>query len=107
MQFTQLGRSGLKVSRLCLGTMNFGPETSESDSFKIMDAALERGINFFDTANVYGRKIHLGFTEEIIGRWLAQGGAAREDRVGNQSLWWYGRRRERWTLKRVPHPQCL
>ena len=78
MQFTQLGRSGLKVSRLCLGTMNFGPETSEPDSFKIMDAALERGINFFDTANVYGRKISLGFTEEIIGRWLEQGGGRRE-----------------------------
>jgi aryl-alcohol dehydrogenase-like predicted oxidoreductase len=78
MQFIQLGRSGLKVSRLCLGTMNFGPETSEPDSFKIMDAALERGINFFDTANVYGRKIHLGFTEEIIGGWLEQGGGRRE-----------------------------
>jgi aryl-alcohol dehydrogenase-like predicted oxidoreductase len=78
MEYTQLGRSGLKVSRLCLGTMNFGPETSEADSFKIMDEALEQGINFFDTANVYGRKIHLGFTEEIIGRWLEQGGGRRE-----------------------------
>ncbi len=78
MQYSQLGRSGLKVSRLCLGTMNFGPETSEADSFAIMDAALEQGINFFDTANVYGRKIHLGFTEEIIGRWLEQGGGRRE-----------------------------
>jgi aryl-alcohol dehydrogenase-like predicted oxidoreductase len=78
MEYTQLGRSGLKVSRLCLGTMNFGPESSEADSFKIMDEALERGINFFDTANVYGRKIHLGFTEEIIGRWLEQGGGRRE-----------------------------
>jgi aryl-alcohol dehydrogenase-like predicted oxidoreductase len=78
MEYTQLGRSGLKVSRLCLGTMNFGPETSEADSFKIMDEALEQGINFFDTANVYGRKIHLGFTEEIIGRWLEQGGGRRD-----------------------------
>jgi aryl-alcohol dehydrogenase-like predicted oxidoreductase len=78
MQYTQLGRSGLKVSRVCLGTMNFGPETSEADSFKIMNEALEQGINFFDTANVYGRKIHLGFTEEIIGRWLEQGGGRRE-----------------------------
>jgi aryl-alcohol dehydrogenase-like predicted oxidoreductase len=58
--------------------MNFGPETSEADSFKIMDEALEQGINFFDTANVYGRKIHLGFTEEIIGRWLEQGDGRRE-----------------------------
>jgi aryl-alcohol dehydrogenase-like predicted oxidoreductase len=78
MEYTQLGRSGLKVSRVCLGTMNFGPETNEADSFKIMDEALEQGINFFDTANVYGRKIHLGFTEEIIGRWLEQGGGRRE-----------------------------
>jgi aryl-alcohol dehydrogenase-like predicted oxidoreductase len=78
MEYTQLGRSGLRVSRVCLGTMNFGPETGEADSFKIMDEALEQGINFFDTANVYGRKIHLGFTEEIIGRWLEQGGGRRE-----------------------------
>lgn len=74
MQYTQLGRTGLKVSRFCLGTMNFGPETSEADSFAIMDKALEHGINFFDTANVYGRKLGPGATESIIGRWLEQGG---------------------------------
>src|SRR5437763_2669280 len=73
MQYTHLGRTGLKVSRLCLGTMNFGPQTSESDSFAVMDRALEHGINFFDTANVYGRKPGEGVTEQIIGRWLAQG----------------------------------
>ena len=56
MTYVSLGRSGLKVSRLCLGTMNFGPETSEPDSHAIMDRALECGINFFDTANVYGWK---------------------------------------------------
>jgi aryl-alcohol dehydrogenase-like predicted oxidoreductase len=78
MQYTQLGRSGLKVSRLCLGTMNFGPETSEADSFAIMDRALELGINFFDTANVYGWKKGEGVTEQIVGRWLAQGGGRRE-----------------------------
>ena len=54
MDYTHLGRSGLSVSRLCLGTMNFGPETSEEDSHAIMDRALELGVNFFDTANVYG-----------------------------------------------------
>lgn len=64
----------LKVSRLCLGTMNFGPETSEADSFIIMDRALEPGINFFDTANVYGCKTGEGITESIIGRWFAQSG---------------------------------
>ncbi|MBF9132570.1 aldo/keto reductase [Plantactinospora sp. S1510] len=78
MEYTNLGRTGLSVSRLCLGTMNFGPETSESDSFAIMDRALEHGINFFDTANVYGRKTGEGITENIIGRWFAQGNDRRE-----------------------------
>jgi len=78
MDYTHLGRSGLSVSRLCLGTMNFGPWTSEADSFKIMDRALEAGINFFDTANVYGGKGFRGRTEEIVGRWLVQGGGRRE-----------------------------
>ncbi|WP_438014272.1 aldo/keto reductase [Sorangium sp. So ce315] len=80
MNYRNLGRTGLKVSPLCLGTMNFGPETSEQDSFAIMDRALEHGINFFDTANVYGRKRGEGVTEQIIGRWLAQGGG-RRDRI--------------------------
>lgn len=78
MQYTNLGRTGLSVSRLCLGTMNFGPLTAEPDSYAIMDKALEFGINFFDSANVYGRKFGEGFTEQIIGRWLAQGGGRRE-----------------------------
>src|SRR5688500_9638541 len=81
MEYTQLGRSGLEVSPLCLGTMNFGPETSEEDSFAIMDRALEHGINFFDTANVYGAKKGEGVTEQIIGRWFAKGGGRREKTV--------------------------
>jgi len=81
MNYTHLGRSGLSVSRLCLGTMNFGPHTSEPDSFAIMDRAHERGINFFDTANVYGWKTGEGVTEQIIGRWFAQGEARRERTV--------------------------
>jgi aryl-alcohol dehydrogenase-like predicted oxidoreductase len=81
MQYTYLGRTGLKVSKLCLGTMNFGPFTSEPDSFAIMDKALELGINFFDTANVYGGQEGKGITEQIIGRWLAQGGGRREQIV--------------------------
>jgi len=80
MRYTHLGRSGLQVSRLCLGTMNFGPETSEAHSFTIMDKALDAGINFFDTANVYGWRKGEGVTERIIGRWLAQGGG-RRDRI--------------------------
>lgn len=81
MEYTQLGRTGLKVSRLCLGTMNFGPHTTEPDSFAIMDKALELDINFFDTANVYGWKRGEGVTEQIIGRWFAQGGGRREKTV--------------------------
>lgn len=81
MEYTNLGRSGLKVSRLCLGTMNFGPLTTQEDSFQIMDEALEIGLNFFDTANVYGRKLGEGVTEGILGRWLAQGGGRREQIV--------------------------
>jgi aryl-alcohol dehydrogenase-like predicted oxidoreductase len=61
--------------------MNFGPHTSEKDSFAIMDRALELGINFFDTANVYGWKVGEGITEQIIGRWLGQGGGRREQIV--------------------------
>lgn len=81
MEFTQLGRTGLKVSRLCLGTMNFGPHTEENESFAIMDKALELGINFFDTANVYGWKTGEGITEKIIGNWFAQGGGRREKTI--------------------------
>jgi aryl-alcohol dehydrogenase-like predicted oxidoreductase len=78
MEHTHLGRSGLLVSRLCLGTMNFGPETSEEDSRAIMDRALDEGINFFDTANVYGWRTGEGVTEQIVGRWFASGGGRRE-----------------------------
>src|SRR5512135_2815742 len=78
MEYTQFGRSGLKVSRLCLGTMNFGPQTDEKDAHAIMDTALDLGINFFDTANVYGWKTGEGVTEQIVGRWFAQGGGRRE-----------------------------
>src|SRR5712691_2894209 len=81
MEYVSLGRSALKVSRLCLGTMNFGPETSEADSFAIMDRAHEHGINFFDTANVYGWKTGEGVTEQIVGRWFAQGNGRRERTV--------------------------
>ncbi len=81
MDYVQMGRTGLKVSRLCLGTMNFGPKTTEEDSFAIMDKAHDLGINFFDTANVYGWKTGEGITEQIVGRWFAQGGGRREKTV--------------------------
>lgn len=93
MEYTFLGRTGLKVSKLCLGTMNFGTYTSIEDSSVIMDEALDSGINFFDTANVYGADKHKGFTEEIIGRWFSQGNGRRDKVVlatkvyGNMTDW--------------------
>src|SRR6201994_2210577 len=93
MDYTHLGRSGLTVSRLCLGTMNFGSLTSAGDAHAIMDRAHELGINFFDTANTYGRRqsppgqvanndeSHAGWTEEILGDWFAKGGGRRERTV--------------------------
>ena len=74
----RLGAHGVLVSNLCLGTMNFGWQTSKADAFAIMDRALELGINFFDTADVYGRQVEYGLTEEIIGEWFAQGGGRRD-----------------------------
>ena len=93
MEYTHLGRSGLSVSRFCLGTMNFGPVTSEEDSHKILDRALEHGINFVDTANVYGWQKGAGVTEQILGRWFAQSEGRREKTVvatklyGSMSDW--------------------
>src|SRR5215472_81656 len=93
MDYAHLGRSGLRVSRLCLGTMNFGPLTPPPDAHAIMDRAHELGINFFDTANRYGGvasppgqvassdQSHAGWTEEIIGDWFAAGGGRRERTV--------------------------
>lgn len=80
MNYANLGRSNLKVSRICLGTMHFGVYTSKEESFAIMDKCLELGINFFDTANVYGGE-QRGRTEEIMGEWFALGGARRESVV--------------------------
>ncbi len=78
MKYLRLGRTGLRVSELCLGTMNFGPQTPEADAHLIMDRALDLGINFFDTANRYGGDKGAGTTEEIIGRWFALGGGRRD-----------------------------
>lgn len=81
MEYVHLGRTGLKVSRICLGTMNFGPETNEPDSCVIMDRAHEAGVNFFDSANIYGWGENRGLTETIVGNWFAQGGSRRERTV--------------------------
>jgi aryl-alcohol dehydrogenase-like predicted oxidoreductase len=78
MKYTQLGRTGLKVSRIVLGTMNFGGQTDEATSHTIMDAALDAGVNFFDTANIYGTAEDKGLTEKVIGSWFARGGGRRD-----------------------------
>ncbi len=81
MDYVHLGRTGLRVSRLCLGTMNFGPVTTPEDSYAIMDRAHAEGINYFDSANVYGWGENRGWTERIVGEWFAQGGGRRERTV--------------------------
>ncbi|MGY1633873.1 aldo/keto reductase [Geodermatophilus sp. SYSU D01186] len=81
MEYTHLGRSGLSVSRLCLGTMNFGWKTEEADAHAIMDRAQADGVNFFDTANTYGFDAGKGRTEEVLGTWFARGGRRREKTV--------------------------
>jgi len=78
MEYTKLGRTGLSVSRIVLGTMNFGSHTNEADSHALMDEALAAGVNFFDTADVYGRRAESGGSEQIIGRWFGRGGGRRD-----------------------------
>ncbi|GAA2100342.1 aldo/keto reductase [Microlunatus panaciterrae] len=80
MEYTKLGRSNMSVSKICLGTMHFGPKADEQQSFAILDRALELGINFIDTANVYGGADDPGRSEQIIGNWFAARPGAR-DRV--------------------------
>lgn len=72
MKFRAMGRTGLRVSEICLGTMTFGFQTEAEDAFKIMDAAFDGGVNFIDTADVYPIGTdEVGTTESIVGRWLA------------------------------------
>src|SRR5580700_8994549 len=78
MEYTHLGRTGLKVSRLCLGTMNWPWLTTAPEAYEVMDRALDAGINFFDTADVYGGKRGEGLTEQVVGHWFARGGGRRE-----------------------------
>lgn len=81
MQYRNLGRTALKVSELCLGTMNFGPRTSATESFDILNQAVASGINFIDTANQYGGALGVGTSEQIIGQWLGEDRTRREKLV--------------------------
>jgi len=96
MQYTKLGRTNLTVSKLCLGTMHFGVYADEKESWRIMDASLEAGINFFDTADVYGGPNGFGRSEEIIGRYLAQGGGRREKIALATKVYWFDREAKSW-----------
>ena len=81
MDYRELGRTGLKVSSLCLGTMTFGEQNSEADGHAQMDYARERGINIFDAAEIYPvppKPETQGRTEAIIGTWLAARGMPRQ-----------------------------
>jgi aryl-alcohol dehydrogenase-like predicted oxidoreductase len=81
MKIKKLGRTGLKVSEICLGTMTFGKQSSEETAFEIMDIAVEGGVTFFDTADVYplgGDEQTAGRTEEIVGNWLTERGAREQ-----------------------------
>jgi NDP-hexose 2,3-enoyl reductase len=85
---TRLGRTALRVSRICLGTVNFGGRVAEPEARELMDHAVDSGINFIDTANIYGWREYRGYTEEVIGRWLASRAPLRDQvvlatKVGN------------------------
>lgn len=94
MNYTKLGRSNTTVSRICLGTMHFGSKADEKESFRIMDCALENGVNFFDTADIYGPK--WGGSEEIIGRWFSKGGGRRDNVVLATKVYWYDANGPEW-----------
>ncbi len=84
MNTIQLGQSDLHVTPICLGTMTFGEQVDEATAFEILDRALERGVNFIDTAEMYAvppRKETFNATEKIIGNWLAQRPGARQKLV--------------------------
>jgi aryl-alcohol dehydrogenase-like predicted oxidoreductase len=81
VDYSYLGRTGVQVSRLCLGTVNFGWATAEDEAFMILDRAHELGVNFLDTADSYGGSLGKGGTETLIGHWFAQGGGRRERTV--------------------------
>jgi aryl-alcohol dehydrogenase-like predicted oxidoreductase len=96
MTYTNLGKANAKVSKICLGTMHLGPKATEEESFRIMDTALDHGINFFDTADIYGSAVHFGLSEEIIGKWLAQDKSRRDKIVLATKVYWYDRDATAW-----------
>lgn len=79
MEYRRLGRTALRVSPIALGTMNFGPHTSAADAHRMLDHAIDAGINLIDTANQYGGGLGVGTTESIVGEWLA--GRSDRDRI--------------------------
>jgi NDP-hexose 2,3-enoyl reductase len=79
--YSRLGRTGLEISRVALGTVNFDGRVEEREAHELLDRALEKGVNFVDTADIYGWRIYKGHTEEVIGRWLAAAPGRRDEVV--------------------------
>ncbi len=96
MIYSNLGKSNTKVSRICLGTMHFGTKATEEESLRIMDMAIDHGINFFDTADIYGMSESFGLSEEIIGRWFANDPTKRDKVVLATKVYWYDRNASEW-----------
>ncbi|MBT3273654.1 MAG: aldo/keto reductase [Spirochaetales bacterium] len=94
MKYGKLGRTNTTVSKICLGTMHFGSGADEDESFRIMDCALDNGINFFDTADIYGPT--WGRSEEIIGKWLNQRKEVRDKIVLATKVYWYDQNGPEW-----------
>ena len=109
MTYAHFGRSGLLVSQIGLGTMNFGYTVDESSSFAVMDAAIDAGVNFFDTADVYGgpqspeMKKGYGIAEETVGRWLQRSGHRDDIVLATKVYQPDGTWSERPQAVRVPH----
>jgi len=88
MDYSELGRTGLQVSRVCLGTMTWGDQNTEAEGHEQMDYALDAGINFWDTAEMYSvppKPDTQGSTERIIGTWHTKGFALRNHETSNST----------------------
>ena len=94
MEYNKLGKTNTDVSKICLGTMHFGSKANEKESFRIMDCAIDNGINFFDTADIYGPT--WGRSEEIVGNWLSQKPENRDKVVLATKVYWYDRASQEW-----------
>jgi aryl-alcohol dehydrogenase-like predicted oxidoreductase len=94
MEYVKLGKTNTDISKICLGTMHFGAKADEKESFRIMDCAIDNGINFFDTADIYGPT--WGLSEKIVGNWISQKPENRDKIVLATKVFWYDRAAADW-----------